>query len=53
MYLDAMEAGVHFQKDVTLEYTDTIIDYRAWHQFAIVDHCEDVKELVFQQLSDS
>jgi len=27
VYPDAMEARVHFQKDVTIEYTDTIVDY--------------------------
>ena len=27
MYLDAMEARVHFQKYVTIEYIDTITDY--------------------------
>ena len=53
MYPDAMEARVHFQKDVTLEYTDTIVDYQAWHQFATVDHHEDVEELVCPQFFES
>ena len=53
VYPDAMEARVSFQKDVTIEYTDTITDYQACHQFANVDHREDVEELVFPQLSES
>jgi len=48
-----MEARVLFQKDVTTDYTNTIADYHAWHQFAIINHREDVKELVFPQLSES
>jgi len=51
VYLNEMEAKVHFQKAVTTEYTDTVGDYQAWHQFATVDPREDVKELVFPQLS--
>lgn len=47
MYLDATKARVHFQKDVTTEYTDTITDYQSWHQFITIDHREDVEELVF------
>ena len=31
MCLDATKARVHFQKDITIEYTNTIIDYQAWH----------------------
>lgn len=31
VYLDAMEARARFQKDVTLQYMDTIMDFRAWH----------------------
>lgn len=31
VYSDAMEARVRFQKYVTLEYMDTIADYRSWH----------------------
>ena len=53
VYPNAMEARVCFQKDVTIEYTNTIADYQAWHQFATVDHCEDVEELVFPQFSES
>lgn len=52
VYPNAMEARVRFQKDVTLQYMDTITDYRAWHQFATVDHHEDVEELVFQEFSE-
>lgn len=48
VYLDAMEARVKFQKDVTLEHIDTIKDYRSWHQYVTIDHHEDVKELDFQ-----
>lgn len=51
VYLDVMEARVRFQKDFTIEYTDTIADYQAWNQFANVDHHEDVEEMVFPQLS--
>lgn len=47
MYVDAMEARARFQKDVTLEHTDTIADYRSWHQYVTVDQCEDVEELDF------
>jgi len=46
VYPDAMEARVHFQRDVTIEHTDTITDDQAWHQFATIDHHNDVKELV-------
>ena len=53
MYPDVMDARVRFQKYVTIDYTDTIMDYRSWHQFTTIKHCEDVKELVFQQLSES
>lgn len=31
VYLADMEARVKFQKDVTLEHMDTIVDYRSWH----------------------
>ena len=44
VYLDAMEARFRFQKDVTLDYTDT---------FDTVDHREDVEELDFPGLSES
>jgi len=47
VYLDAMEVGVGFQKYVTKGYTNTIVDYQAWHQFTTVNPHEDVKELVF------
>ena len=53
VYLDAMEARVRFQKDVTLDYTDTITDYRSWHHFTVVDHHEDVEELDFPWFSKS
>jgi len=53
VYPNAMEARVRFQKDVTLEYTDTIADYRAWHQFTIIGDHEDVEELVFPLLCES
>lgn len=53
VYLDVMEARVQFQKDVTIEHIDNIIEYQAWHQFATVDLREDVEELVFPQLSKS
>lgn len=44
---DAMEVRVFFQNEVTTEYADTIIDYQAWHHFDVIDHGEDVEELVF------
>lgn len=47
IYLDATEARVHFQKYVTIEYIGTIADYQSCHQFATIDHHDDVKELVF------
>lgn len=53
MYPDATKARVHFQKDVTTEYVDTIRDYQAWNQFSTVDHCKDVEKLVFLQFSES
>ena len=53
VHLDATEARVCFQKDVTIEYTDTITDYQAWHQFTTIDHHKDVEELVFPQISES
>lgn len=53
VYLDVVETRVSFQKDVTLEQTNTIMDYQSWHQYATANHNEDVKELVFQQLSES
>jgi len=53
VYLNAIEARVFLQHDVTIEYADTIKDDQAWHQFATIDHGEDVKKLVFQQLSES
>lgn len=31
VYPDATVAKGHFQKDVTMEYVDTIIDYQDWH----------------------
>ena len=53
VYLDVVEERVRFHKDVTLVYTDTIVDYRSWHQYTTIDHCEDVKELDFPQSSES
>ena len=53
LYPDATKARVRFHKDVTTEYEDTINDYQAWHEFATINHQEDVKELVFPQLYDS
>lgn len=47
MYPDVMEARVRFQKDITLEYMDTIAVYQSWNQFATVNHHEDIEELVF------
>jgi len=47
VYLDVTKARVRFQKDVTTEYTDTIVDYQIWHQLTTIDHHEDVEELVF------
>lgn len=53
VYSNATEARVFFHKDVTIEYTNTITDYQAWHLFATINHHEDVEELVFPQLSES
>jgi len=53
VYLDAIEARVLFQKDISTDYTYTIMDYQAWHQFTTVNHHEDVEGLVFPQLSAS
>jgi len=53
VYPDVMKVRVCFQKDVTIEYMDTIANYQAWHQFATIDHREDVEELVFPRLSKS
>ncbi len=53
MYLDATKARVHFQQDVSFEWVDIIMDDQDWNQFTIVDHHEDVEELVFPQLSES
>jgi len=43
VYLNAMEARVRFQTDVTVEHTDTIKDYQYWHQYVTVDQHEDVE----------
>ena len=51
VYPDATDARVLFQKDITTECMDTIKDYQASHQFATIDHHEDVEELVFPLLS--
>jgi len=53
VYLYATKARVRLRKDVTIEYTDTIADYQAWHQFITIDHHEDVKGLIFLQFSRS
>jgi len=53
VYPDATKAKVRFQQDVIIEHADTITNYQAWHQFVTIDHREDVKELVFPQLSES
>ena len=47
MYPNAMKAKVRFQMDVTAEHTDTIRDYRAWHQYVTIDQHEDVEQLEF------
>lgn len=38
VYLDATEARVRFQQDVTIKHIDTITNYQAWHQFTTIDH---------------
>lgn len=53
VYMYPTEVRVHFQKDATMEYADTITDYQDWHHFANINHQEDVKELVFPQFSES
>jgi len=47
IYPEAMEARVHFQKDIIKEYVDTIAHCQSWHQFVTQDHGEEVNELVF------
>jgi len=47
VYLNIMEARVQFQKDVTIEYTDTITDYQSYHLFTTTNHEEHVNDLVF------
>lgn len=49
IYMKAMEARVHFDKEITSQYGDTITQYQAWYQFVIEDHREEVIELVFPQ----
>lgn len=53
VYLDATEARVRFQQDVTFECADTITDDQAWNQFATINHHGDVEELGFPQLFKS
>jgi len=53
MYLNATEARVLFQKYVTIEYTNTIPNNRASHQFATINCHEDFEQLVLPQLSKS
>jgi len=43
VYLDAMEARFKFHIDVTPEHTNTIKDYRFWHQYVTIDQHEDVE----------
>ena len=38
VYPDATKGRVHFQKDVTIVYADTIIDYQDWHEFSTINH---------------
>ena len=47
VYLDSMQARVRIQTYVTMEHTNTIKDYRSWHQYVTVDQHEDVEELDF------
>lgn len=53
VYSNATEGKIHFQEDVTVDYTDTIMDYRSWHQFTIFNHHEDIKDLVLPYFSES
>lgn len=53
VYLEEMEARVHFQKDFIKEYIDTIMHYQAWHQFITEDHRDKDDEMVFPQSSKS
>ena len=53
IYPEAMEARVHFDKDVTKQYGDTIAQYQVWYQFLTEDHRKEVTELVFPQTSES
>lgn len=53
VYPDVKEERVRFQKDVTIDYMDTITKYQVWHPFSIIDHHEDVEELVFPHFFES
>ena len=33
MYPGALEARVHFRKDIIRQFGDTITQYQAWHQY--------------------
>lgn len=52
VYLDATKVRVRIQQEVTIECADTITNEQAWHQFAMIDHHKDIKELVSPQLSE-
>lgn len=53
VYSDSTEVRVFFQKDVNMEYADTITNYQGWHQFTTINHQEDVDDLDFPQLFES
>lgn len=51
VYPDTTGERAWFQKDDTIERTDTITDGQAWNQFTTIDHHNDVKALVLPQRS--
>lgn len=47
VYPDAMDSRVKSQMDVSTKHTDTIKDYRSWHQYVTIAGHEDVDDLDF------
>lgn len=53
VYLDAMEARVHFQQDIIKKFGDSITQYKAWNQYVIEKKQVEVVELDFPQTPES
>jgi len=53
VYTDAMEARVHFQKDIIKHFRDTITLYQACHQYVIKKQQVELVDLDFSQASES